>query len=135
MVKDAELHAEEDKKKREAAESRNKLDSLIYEAEKSLREHGDKLADGDKTNLQKEIDAAKAVLDSGDEAKLKAALESLTQAAHKLAEIVYKEAAAKEQASGGAAPGNDAGSGAGASKPADNVMDADFEVVDDDKKK
>jgi len=134
MVKDAELHAEEDKKKREAAESRNKLDSLIYEAEKTLREHGDKLGEDNKAKLQKEIDAAKAVLDSGDEAKLKAALDSLTQTAHNM----YSEATAKEQsgaAAADAAPGQDAGAASGTKKPADNVMDADFEVVDDDKKK
>ncbi len=134
MVKDAELHAEEDKKKREAAESRNKLDSLIYEAEKTLREHGDKLGDDNKAKLQKEIDAAKAVLDSGDETKLKAALDSLTQTAHNM----YSEATSKGQSGAGtadAASGQDAGSAAGSKKPADNVMDADFEVVDDDKKK
>ena len=148
MVKDAELHADEDKKKRELAEERNKLDSLIYEAEKSLREYGDKLDASEKEKLQKEIEAARSVLDSGDADKLKAATESLTQAAHKLAELVYKEAAAKQQADAGAsggagftggpadasggAPGN-AGPSDGGS-PSGNVVDADFEVVDDDKK-
>jgi len=134
MVKDAELHADEDKKKRDLAENRNKLDSLIYEAEKSLREYGDKLDSSDKEKLQKEIDAARSVLDSGDDAKIKSATESLTQAAHKLAEIVYKEAAAKQQqteshgadSQGQQSPGGDSSG---------NVVDADFEVVDDDKKK
>jgi molecular chaperone DnaK len=144
MVKDAELHADEDKKKRDLAEGRNKLDSLIYEAEKSLREYGDKLEASDKENLQKEIDAARSVLDSGDEAKITSATESLTQAAHKLAEIVYKEAAAKQQAgaSGGSYEGGASGGAQDAGQSADsgngmhhdNVMDADFEVVDDDKK-
>jgi len=134
MVKDAELNAEEDKKKREIAENHNKLDSMIYEAEKSLKEYGDKLGDSDKENLQKEIASARGVLESGDNEKLKAAFESLTQASHKLAEIIYKEAQAKEQGGAQAQPGAEPREQASA-KPADNVVDADFEVVDDDKKK
>jgi molecular chaperone DnaK len=86
MVKDAELHAEEDRRKRESVDAHNQLDSLIYQTEKNLSEQGGELDAAAKSNLEDALKEAKAVLDSDDPAKLKAALEKLTAAQHKLAE-------------------------------------------------
>jgi molecular chaperone DnaK len=132
MVKDAELHAEEDRKRREAVETRNQLDSLIYQTEKNLGEHGGEVDAASKSNIEEALKGAKEVLDSGDGGKLKAALERLTAAQHKLAEAMYAKAA---KAGGGAAgdSAQDGGNGsAGGDKPGggrDDVVDADFEEV------
>jgi molecular chaperone DnaK len=133
MVKDAELHAEEDRKRREAVETRNQLDSLIYQTEKNLSEHGGEVDAAAKSNIEEALKGAKEVLDSGDAAKLKAALEHLNTAQHKLAEAMYAKAA--RSGGGGAAgdgtAGGDNGTAAGG-KPGgarDDVVDADFEEV------
>jgi molecular chaperone DnaK len=131
MVKDAELHAEEDRKKREAVDAHNQLDSLIYQTEKNLSEQGGDLDAAAKSNLEDALKEAKAVLDSDDAAKMRAALEKLTAAQHKLAEAMYAKAA---RSGGGpssdGAPGPGDGAGAGG-KPGgrDDVVDADFEEV------
>jgi len=127
MVKDAESHAGEDKKRREAIEAKNQLDNLIYSTEKTLKESGDKVAADEKKKIEDAVAEAKKVLDSPDAEKLKKAAEDLSKASHKLAEQMYKEAAAKQQAQQpqGAADGE---------KPKEDVVDADYEVVDDDKK-
>lgn len=130
MVRDAELHAEEDKKKKASVESRNTLDSLIYSTEKSMGEYGDKISDSDKAAINSALEEAKATLDSGDVDAMKAATEKLTTASHKLAEEVYKKAAssagAAEADGAGAQSGSD-GSDGEAKK--DDVVDADFEEV------
>jgi len=131
MVKDAELHAEEDRRKRESVDAHNQLDSLIYQTEKNLSEQGGELDAAAKSNLEDALKEAKAVLDSDDPAKLKAALEKLTAAQHKLAEAMYAKAA---RSGGGSAGDGAAGpsDGAGADgKPGgrDDVVDADFEEV------
>ena len=132
MVKDADAHAGEDKKKREAIEAKNQLDNLIYSTEKTLKEAGDKASKDEKKKIEDALTEAKKVLDSQDPEQIKKAAEDLAQASHKLAEQMYKEAAAQQQAQAGAAG---QGPEAGSDKPKEDVVDADYEVVDDDKKK
>ena len=134
MVKDAESHADEDKKKREAAEGKNKLDSMIYEVEKNLKEHGDKLPEDEKKKIEAELESAKGKLNSENAEELNAAFDSLGKASQKLGEIIYKEAAAKQQAQG-ASDAEQSQQEPKEEKKDDNVVEADFEVVDDDKDK
>lgn len=128
MVKDAELHAEEDKKRREAVDARNQLDSLIYSTEKTLAEMGDKIDADEKAKVSAALEDAKKELDSGDAAKLKAAAETLMKASHKLSEEMYKKASAGQAAAGGGANGAES-NGASENKGDDKVVDADFEEV------
>jgi molecular chaperone DnaK len=128
MVKDAEAHAADDKKRREVIEERNKLDSMIYNIEKMLKDNGDKLSAELKTPVEEAIKAAKTKLDSQDAAVLKSALEELTKASHKMAEELYKQGAAQPGADGGpgAAP-EGAEAPKGDKKGGDDVVDAEFE--------
>ncbi|MDH5682067.1 MAG: molecular chaperone DnaK [Spirochaetota bacterium] len=129
MVKDAEAHAEDDKKEREKAELRNNADNLVYQTEKMLTEYGDKVSDADKENINKEIEATKKALESDNAEELKSATERLTQATHKLSQTVYEQAA---QQQGQQQPGNDGASGQeNASQKDETVVDADYEVVDE----
>jgi molecular chaperone DnaK len=129
MVKDAESHAEEDKKRRELVEERNKLDSLIYSLEKSLKENGDKVSAEAKEPVEQALKEAKEKLDSQEVADLRAAHEALTQASHRMAEEMYKAAAAGEGGEGGEPPpGGEPGAEGGAKKgDEDDVVDAEFE--------
>ncbi len=132
MVKDAESHAAEDKKKRETIEARNQADSMIYSTEKSLKEVGDKVDAVDKGNIENKIADLKKVMDGDDAEVIKKATDELAQAAHKIAEVMY----AKSQAEAGA-DGAQAGADQQAddAKPKDDkVVDADFEEVKEDKK-
>lgn len=127
MVKEAELHAEEDKRERARIDARNEADSLIYSTEKSLSEYGDKISADDKTQIESAVAELKTLLENeGTPAEeLKAKSEALQQVAYKLAEEVYKAASAEAEAAEGA--------GAESAQPADDtdtVEDADFEVVD-----
>ncbi len=135
MTKEAELHAAEDKKRRDAVEAKNQLDSSIYQLEKAIKDAGDKLPADKKSKLEGAIAEAKKDLESNDADKIKVASENL----QKLGAELYAEA---QQAAGaaGAQPGADAGPApeAGAAKKTEkkaDVVDADFEVVDDDKNK
>jgi molecular chaperone DnaK len=122
MVRDAESHAAEDKKRRETIEKHNALDSLIYQAEKQLGETGEKLDPADKTGVEEAIAAAKQKLESQDAAELEAATQTLTQALHKVAEALYQQ----EAAQGAGAPGADAAGPAGSGGGDDDVIDADY---------
>ncbi len=124
MVKDAEAHAEEDKARRAAIEARNQADGAIHSVEKNLKEHGDKIPAADKAEIEAKMQAAKDVLDSGDAEKIKAATDALLQASMKMGEAMYKQDPGA--AAGGAQGGEQAKS--------DDVVDADFEEVDKDKK-
>lgn len=130
-IKEAESHADEDKKKRELVDARNRLDSLVYSVEKTSGELGDKLSDDDKGSINAAIEKAKKALEGGDVAAINLAVEELTKASHKVSEEVYKKASA---AAGGGATGGPAGGEAsggeskGSDKP-DDVVDADFEEV------
>lgn len=126
MVKDAESHAAEDKKKRETIEARNQADSMIYSTEKSLKEVGDKVDAVDKGAIENKIADLKKVMDSDDAEAIKKATDELAQAAHKLAEAMYAQA----QQSAGAEAGAEAGQQEAGAKPNDDkVVDADFEEV------
>lgn len=128
MTKDAELHAEEDKRRKELVETRNQADAMVHATEKSLKDLGDKVDAATKANVEKEIDNVKKVKDGDDVAVIKAAVESLTQASHKLAELMYQQAA-KENPEGGGNAGQGGGAGKGKKKDDDDVVDADFEEV------
>ena len=132
MVKDAEAHADEDKKKRELIDLKNQADSTVYQTEKSLKDMGDKVADEDRSNIEGALNQLKTVKDGEDGDAIKKAMEDLQQVSHKLAEAMYAENqagdAAADAAADGAAPEADA---AGAAD--DDVVDADFEEVKDDK--
>ncbi len=125
MVKDADLYAEEDRKRREHVEARNALDNLVYQVEKTLSEHRDKLSSEDVSSIEVSLKEARDLLESEDTEKIKAATETLMQASHKLAEHMYQTAAGAEA---GAGPGPE---GAEEPKPPDeDVVDAEFEDVD-----
>jgi molecular chaperone DnaK len=134
MVKEAEEHADEDRQRREAIEARNQADSLIYATEKSMKEHGDKIGADDRQAIEAAISDLRGVLDTADAATLKSKTETLAQLSMKLGEAMYQ---AQADASGGG-DGDSSSGGSGGSGSAggdDNVVDADFEEVDDDKKK
>lgn len=129
MVRDAESHAAEDKKKRELIEARNHADSLIYSTEKSLKEFGDKIDAGDKQKIEDGVAALKKAMEGEDAAAIKTASDELTQASHKLAEAVYAKA---QQAGGEAGPEGEAAAEGGASD--EKVVEAEFEEVKDENK-
>ena len=118
MTKEAEANAEEDKKFQELVEARNKADQLISATEKTLKENPDKVSEGDKKNIEDAIEELKKVKDGDDRGAIDAAIEKLSQASHKFAEDLYREAQAQQQA----------GANAGSDNKADDVAEA--EVVD-----
>ncbi len=134
LVKDAEAHTEEDKKKRELVELKNQADTLMYSTEKNLSEHGDKIGEEEKTNITTAIDGLKKSLEEEDLETIKTAMQTLTTASHKLAEEMYKKAS--EDAAESAGPGSDGESGPTASGSEEGsgsdekVVDAEFEEVD-----
>jgi len=151
-IKEAEMHADEDKKKRELIDARNTADSLVYQTEKSLKEMGDKIDEETKNNIESAKERLKGVLESDNLDEIKRLSEELTNASHKLAEAMYQQAAqAGAQGAGmgpdmsGAGMGPDMGGAAGAgpgpqtdpnqkpgtSSPDDDVVDADYEEVKD----
>jgi molecular chaperone DnaK len=138
MTKEAELNAAEDKKRREAVETKNQLDSTIYQLEKTLKDAGDKMPAEKKAPIEAAIADAKKDLESNDSDRMKAAMEKLSKVG---AELYAETQAAAQAAAAGAAPGPDAGAAqadAGSTKKAEkkaDVVDADFEVVDEDKTK
>jgi molecular chaperone DnaK len=137
MVKDAEAHAEEDKRRRELVEARNNADALIHTTERTLTESGDKVPQGDRDAVQQAVQALKDTLGSEDAAQIKAKTEALAQASMKLGEALYKAQQAEQAGAGDGGPtsGGTGGSGAGGSGGSDKVVDADFEEVDDQKKR
>ncbi|MEW6427839.1 MAG: molecular chaperone DnaK [Thermodesulfobacteriota bacterium] len=124
MQRDAELHADEDKKRKEEVETKNHADSLLYATEKSLKEVGDKVDAATRGKVESEIANLKKAMGGSDIEAIKKAMESLTQASHKLAEVMYSQATKDQQAGGGPAGGAEGGK-----KPDDDVVDADFEEV------
>jgi molecular chaperone DnaK len=128
MVNDAKLHADEDKKRREVVEERNKLDTLVYSTEKTLSELSDKVEPELKTSVESALEEAKKALESNESEQMQAALKTLEEASHKLAEEAYKKAAQEGEASQAEAQQQDQ-SGSGD----DDVVDADYEEVQDSK--
>ncbi|HEX9776540.1 MAG TPA: molecular chaperone DnaK [Geopsychrobacteraceae bacterium] len=123
MVKEAEAHASEDHKKRELIEARNQADGLVYTTEKSLKEHGEKVDAETKKQIEEALEALKTTMKADDAEAIRKQSEALAQASHKLAEVMYAQS--KDQAGGEAADETAA---------ADDVVDAEFEDVDDNKK-
>jgi molecular chaperone DnaK len=130
MVREAESHAAEDKKKRELIEAKNQGDNLVYSTEKSLKEFGDKIDASEKQKIEEGVAALKKSLEGEDPDEIKKASESLMQASHKLAEAVY----AKAQPGGEPPAGEPEEGAAGGAAKGEKVVDADFEEVKDDKK-
>jgi molecular chaperone DnaK len=135
MVKDAEMHAEEDRKAHELVEARNQCDHLVHSVSKSLKEHGDKLGAEDKGKIEAALKEAEESLKSDDKAVIEAKTQALAEAAHKLGEKVYGDEQAKQQAQAGAGSGQreQAAEGAGTKKDDSNVVDAEFTEVKDKK--
>lgn len=132
MVNDAEAHAEDDKKAREAVEAKNEADSLIYSTEKSLTDYGDKINDSDKEAINSAITELRGVMDGNDVDAIKEKTEALKQASYKLAEEVYKQQSSEEGGAEAGGGGESGGAGESASAGEENVQDADYEVVDED---
>jgi molecular chaperone DnaK len=134
MAKEAEAHASEDKAKREEIEARNQLDGMVYQVEKTLKEHGDKISGDEKSQVESAVADAKKALEGTDAAAMNAAREKLTQASHKLAEVMYK--ASQTPPAGGPEAGPQAGApqdGGQKEKKDEGVIDAEYVDVEDRK--
>jgi len=131
LVKEADAHAEEDKKKKELIEARNHADALAYSVEKNIKEFGDKIDASEKARIEEAVAKVKKTIEGDDIEAIKAAQEELTNASHKLAEAMYAKTS-QQAGGGGPQPGSGAGAGAGAQAGAakdEDVVDADFEDV------
>lgn len=127
MMRDAEGHADEDKRKKQLAESKNEADTLVYSVEKSLKDYGDKLTESEKTEIQEALERCKKVKDtSNEQSEIRSTIENLTRASHKLAEHIYKGTGAQA----GAGPTGTGGTQAGTKGPEEEVVEAEFEDVD-----
>jgi molecular chaperone DnaK len=139
-VKEAEMHADEDKAKKELIEARNHADALIYNTEKSLKDLGDKVDADTRSKVEATMEPLRKAIEGNDVAEIKRLSEELTQASHKVAEAMYQQASAAGQAGpegapGAGAEGAAAGAGANPGGAEDDVVDADFEEVKDEGKK
>ena len=129
MVKEAEQFAEEDKKRREAAEAKNQAESLIHSTEQQLKEHGDKVAAEVKAEIETALAEAKAAVEGGDPAQMTEKTNALAQSAMKLGQAMYEQQQAQAQPEAGAETAE------AEAKPADeDVVDAEFSEVDDEQK-
>jgi molecular chaperone DnaK len=137
MVKDAEKNAEEDKKRREEIETRNRLDSMTYEVEKNSKEWADKLPAELKTKLDSAVERSRKALRGDDLNEIRAAQEELSKSFNEAGQSFYAQSQSAEGATAGGSPGGQGTTGdAGAegAKPADDVVEADYEIVDEAKK-
>ncbi len=132
MVKDAEANADDDKKRRELVEAKNQAESLIHSTEQNLKEHGDKISGDDKQAIEDALSAAKEAVEAGEPDDIKAKAETLAQASMKLGEEIYKAGQGEE--GGDAADASAADAAAQATDADEDVVDVDFEEVDEDKK-
>ena len=132
MVKDADVHSEEDKKRREVIDAKNQADQMVYNLEKLMKENKDKIPEDEATKIQTEIENTKKAIESEDAEQIKTALEALSQASHKLSEMLYQQAS-QQQTQQGAAGDQSAGQEPSQDSSEEEVIDA--EVVDDEKKK
>ena len=131
MIKEAELHKDEDNKKKELIEAKNHLDTLIYSVEKLLKDNADKIESAEKMAAEEKVSDAKKALEAGDIDKIKSATEELEKVSHSITEAMYKKTAEQQSESAGSSQNQD---DAQAEKPADeNVVDAEFEEVKDKK--
>ncbi|PIE24097.1 MAG: molecular chaperone DnaK [Planctomycetota bacterium] len=136
MRKEAEAHSGEDKARRELVEKKNRGDQLIYEIDKNLKEHGEKIPDEDKAKIEEKKSALKSALEGDDAAAIDKAIEELGQASHKMAEILYQQAAQEQPtaAGGDAGPTPGAQGSASSDDAGEEIKDADFSELDDEKK-
>jgi molecular chaperone DnaK len=132
MAKDAESHAADDRTLRDTIEARNRADAMVYNVEKTLKEHRSKISDAEAQEIESAIEGSKKAMTENDPAAINSATDRLTQASHKLAEAMYKSSSSGPT---GAAPGQDGGAPPPPSggKPKDDVVDAEFVDVDDKK--
>ncbi len=129
MIAEAERHAEEDRRRRAAAEARNKLDNLIYSTEKSLKEYGSTLDESTRRTIEEALATAKSKLDSNDVNELNRAADNLASASHKLAEAMYSRARQQGEAHSSGAGGADGRSGGDSGAGKEDVVDADYKEV------
>src|SRR5208282_2734087 len=126
MTKEGELHADEDRRRKEEVEVKNKADSMVYSVEKLLKENRDKISESDAKSIEAALEEAKKTIQEGDSGKISAAVEKLTTASHKLAEAMYKQAAsakaAADSGAAGAPPGPADGSAEGKAKGEGEVI-------------
>ena len=130
LVKEAQSHTEEDKKKRELVEVKNQADTLIYSTEKNLSEHGDKIEETEKSNISGAVDALRKAMEGTDLEAIKTAMQNLTTASHKLAEEMYKKASTDASATGSGPDGGPGATGGESAGREEKVVDAEFEEVD-----
>ncbi|MDH4223490.1 MAG: molecular chaperone DnaK [candidate division Zixibacteria bacterium] len=132
MVKDAESHADEDKRKKGLVEARNKADQVVYTTEKTLREYGDKVSPDEKKKIEQAIEKVKAVLNSNNKDEIDRATDELLQASHRIAEEMYKKTTAQQQATGTQTQAEEQKGDTGEKKEGkEGAVDADYEVMDD----
>jgi len=140
MTRDSEAHGEEDRNKKQLAEARNEADTMLYSVEKSLKEYGDKLSESEKKDVEDAVERCRKAKDSSaDASEIKSSVESLMKASHKLAEHIYKSSSSASGGGAGdqqaSASGGGAEAGASGAKPSEeDVVEAEFEDVDKDKK-
>jgi molecular chaperone DnaK len=131
MVKDAEAHSEEDKKKKALVEARNKADQMIYTTEKTLRDYGDKVSSDEKKRIEEKIERVKEAMRGESAEQINRSIDELMQASHKIAEEMYKQASTQQQATSGEPPKEEKKEEKKEGKGKEGAVDADFEVVDD----
>jgi len=140
MARDAESHAAEDKNRKDEIEARNRADSMVYQVEKMLKDHRDKISDADAKQVEEALESTRKTMADGSVEDLNKAVDKLTQASHKLAEAMYKTASSSAGSVPGGQPGGDGagpsadGAGSAKEKEKENVVDAEFVDVEDKKK-
>jgi molecular chaperone DnaK len=134
MAKDAESHGADDRKRKDEIDARNRADSMVYQVEKMLKDHRDKISDEDAKNVEAALESTRKVMTDGSVDDINKSVDTLTQASHKLAEAMYKQSTTQGPGAGGQGPtaGNDGGGSS--EKKKDDVVDAEFVDVDDKKK-
>ncbi len=130
MAKDAESHAAEDRQQRDTIETRNRGDAMIYNVEKTLKEHRSKISDEEARHIEAAIEETRKAMQGNELGPINAAIDKLTAASHKLAEAMYKSSS---QQPGGGQPGDSGADGGSGGKKKDDVVDAEFVDVDDKK--
>jgi len=135
MRKDAEAHAAEDHKKRELIEEKNKADNMIYSTETTLKEHGEKLPADDRKKIEDAITELSKAKEGDDAQAIRDAGEALMNASHAIAQMLYQQTQQQEQDGAQSGAGPEAGAAPGSEARDENIVDADFEVVDEDKEK
>jgi len=133
MARDAESHSAEDKKRKDEIDARNRADSMVYQVEKMLKDHRDKISDADAKQVEEALQTTRKIMTDGSVEDINKAVDTLTQASHKLAEVMYKTASAGGGPSAGPQPGGDGAGPSAEEKKKENVVDAEFVDVDEKK--